>query len=154
MMKPLLPVLIIAIIMGCNNQEKVDTASEKEKLMQASRQWSQKAASRNVDSILSYWDNDALVISAGETPIKGKQGIRKMVEESFSNPNFHIEWEPESAEISNSGDMGYLVEQTKVRIADSTGMDQTLHFKTVTIWKKQPNGEWKNVVDVMSPLPQ
>lgn len=151
--KLMLPFLILLLVAGCNSKQPADTSSEKEKLMQASRDWSRVADSRNIDSILSYWDDDALVISAGEVPLKGKQAIRGMVEGSFNNPGFHIEWEPETAEIASSGDLGYLVENTLMKISDSTGKAQTLKFKGVTIWKKQPGGEWKNVVDVMSPLP-
>ena len=58
--------------------------------MKTSREWSQVAASRNADSILSYWTDDAIVISAGEADLKGKNGIRQMVEGSFKNPNFKI----------------------------------------------------------------
>ncbi len=76
-----------------------------------------------------------------------------MVEGSFSNPDFQISWEPESAEISESGDMGYLLENTRMVMPDSAGSSMTHNFKAVTIWKKQPDGKWKCVVDVLSPVP-
>jgi len=42
-------------------------------------------------------------------------GIRQMVEGSFKIPGFKISWEPKSAEISKSGDLGYLLETTKMK---------------------------------------
>lgn len=66
------------------------------------------ATSRNADSILSYWTDDAIVISAGEENLKGKNSIRQMVEGSFKSPGFNISWEPKTAEISKSGDLGYF----------------------------------------------
>jgi ketosteroid isomerase-like protein len=129
----------------------VDTTKEGEKLMQASREWSKDASARDIEKILSYWADDAIVISAGEPEMVGKGAIRGMVEEGFKDPNFNISWEPQSVEISKSGDMGYLLEDAIITMKDSTGNSMSQHFKSVTIWKKQADGSWKNVVDVMSP---
>ncbi len=79
--------------------------------------------------------------------------MRQMVEGSFSNPDFQISWEPESAEISESGDLGYLLENTRMVMPDSAGSSMTHNFKAVTIWKKGTDGKWKCVVDVLNPLP-
>ncbi len=137
-------------MVSCNQQE-VDTKSESEKLMQTSREWSQAAATRDVNKIINYWTDDAVVMSAGEPVLKGKEGIRKMVEGSFKNPGFQISWEPERADISKSGDLGYLLENTKMTMPDSLGNATVQNFKGVTIWKKAADGSWKCVVDVLSP---
>jgi ketosteroid isomerase-like protein len=154
-MKTLTALLLLfgAVLTSCENKSTVDIESEKQKLMETSREWSRVAASDDQEKTLAYWSDDALVLSAGDPPLQGKEGIRQMVLSSFDDPNFRISWEPETAEISASGDMGYLIEDTQMTMKDSTGSNSTQHFKTVTIWKKQQDGSWKNVVDVMSPLP-
>src|SRR5882724_2125216 len=124
--------VMITAIVSCNEQN-VDTKSEGEKLMQLSREWSQSASSRNMEKTLSYWADDAVVISAGDAPLRGKQAIRQMVEGSYKNPSFNISWEPQSAEISKSGDLGYLIEDTKIRVNDSTGKSVTQNYKGVTV---------------------
>lgn len=144
--------IMLVVITACNEQQEVDTISEGEKLMQTSREWSQVAASKNVDSILHYWTDDAIVLSAGEAPLKGKDAIRGMVEGSMKDPGFQISWEPKSAEVSKSGDMGYLLETTTMAMTDSTGKPMTHNFDAVTIWEKQSDGSWKCVVDVLSPV--
>lgn len=140
----------LLIIVSCN-EDKTDPKADLENLMQTSREWSRLAIARNVDSTLSYWNDDALVISANQPILKGKQAIRQMVEGGFQNPSFQISWEPESGEISKDGNMGYLIENSRITVNDSTGKPFTEHYKSITIWKKQTNGSWKNVVDVMSP---
>ncbi|MEO5603480.1 MAG: nuclear transport factor 2 family protein [Cyclobacteriaceae bacterium] len=145
-----LPFILLSLL-GCN-QQNVDTRTEGEKLMQVSREWSQSASSGDVEKILGYWADDAVVISAGQPVLRGKDQIRKMVEDGFSSPGFKISWEPKSAVISSSGDLGYLLEETKITMNDSTGNAVT-NFQSVTIWKKGADGSWKNVVDVMSPAP-
>jgi len=149
-LKSVLVILLITTIVSCQ-REKIDTKAEGEKLMQASREWSKAAEARDIEKTLTYWADDAVVISAGEPELKGKQAIRGMVEGSIKNPNFGISWEPISAEISESGDMGYLLENAKITMKDSSGSAKVQNFRTVTIWKKQNDGTWKNVVDVMSP---
>lgn len=151
MKKTIFIALVLVVFTSCNEQQ-VDKKSEGDKLMQTSRQWSQAAATKNVDSILHYWSDDAIVLSPGEQPLTGKQNIKKMVEGSFTSPGFQISWEPESAEVSESGDLGYLLENTRMVMPDSAGNTTTLNFKAVTIWKKQSDGSWKCVVDVLSPL--
>ncbi len=140
----------LASLPSCE-RAKIDIKGEGEKLMQASREWSKSASSRDIEKTLAYWADDAVVISAGEKELKGKDAIRGMVEGGLKNPDFEISWEPQSVEISEGGDMGYLLEDAKIITKDSSGNVMTQHFKSVTIWKKQSDGSWKNVVDVMSP---
>lgn len=142
---------MLVAIASCN-EPVTDTKSEAEKLMQTSRQWSSAAASKNVDSILGYWTDDAMVISANEPTLRDKKSIRQMVQGAFTSPGFQISWEPKSAEISKAGDLGYLLEDTKITMTDSTGKSTVENFEAVTIWKKQSDGSWKCVVDVLSPI--
>ena len=144
-------ILTAATLAGCTGQN-IDTTTESQKLMQVSREWAQAAGSRDVEKTLTYWADDAVLISPGDAPLKGKAAIRKMVEGSLKDPGFKISWEPQSAEVSKTGDMGYLVEDTKITVNDSTGKAVTRNYKGVTIWKKQADGSWKDVVDMLTPL--
>jgi uncharacterized protein (TIGR02246 family) len=143
---------LIVIMISCNEQ-KVDKKAEGEKVMQLSREWARVAATEDVEKALSYWADDAFVMSAGQPPVKGKQAIRQMVEESFKIPDFRISWQPQSVEVSESGDMAYMIENEQVSFTDSTGKPITLNEKAVSIWRKQADGTWKNVVDISTPDP-
>ena len=145
-------ILLVLTLIGCN-PHKVDTKSEGEKLMKLSKEWSEVASTGDVDKIVSYWADDALVMSAGQPPLKGKQAIRQMVAESFKMPGFRISWQTENVEVSESGDMAYMIENSQVSFTDSTGKPATLKNKAVSIWRKQPDGSWKNVVDISTPDP-
>lgn len=121
--------------------------------MQTSRDWSRVAATDSLDKILSYWADDAVVMSPGQPPIKGKAAIRAMLESTSKIPGFKISWEPLSVVLSENADMGYLIEQNQVTMNDSTGKPVTEFNKCVTIWKKQADGSWKNVVDMWNADP-
>ncbi|MFI5155946.1 MAG: YybH family protein [Chitinophagales bacterium] len=137
------------LFFGCA-QQKVDTKAEAAKLMETSREWSRLTASKDIEKILSYWADDATLISSGQPLLKGKKDIRQMVESSMKTPGFQISWEPDHAEISETGDMGYLIEKTRISFNDSTGKTVTMKSNAVTIWKKNADGTWKNVVDISS----
>ena len=142
-------IFMLTALLGCS-RNNFDTKAEGEKLMKVSREWSQSASHRDIEKTLSYWADDAIVYSPDQPPLHGKEAIRRMVEGSYKIPGFQISWEPESAVISESGDLGYLLERTKIIVNDPTGRPVSQYYKGVTIWKKQQDGSWKNVVDVLS----
>jgi ketosteroid isomerase-like protein len=85
--------------------------------------------------------------------MKGKAAIRAMVEGMSKIPGFRISWEPLSASVSQSGDMAYLVEQNQVTFSDSLGNPITEYNKAVTVWRKEADGSWKNVIDMWNAIP-
>jgi uncharacterized protein (TIGR02246 family) len=138
------------IFLSCN-QPKVDKKTEGEKVLQLSREWSEAASTGNIEKTISYWADDAVVMSAGQPVLNGKQAIRKMVEESYKIPGFRISWQPQSVQVSESGDMAYLIENSQISFLDSTGKPVTVQNKAVSIWRKQTDGSWKNAVDISTP---
>lgn len=140
----------LLLLLGCS-QEKVDKKGEGEKVMQLSKEWSQAASDGNVEKTVGYWADDAVLISAGQPMLDGKQAIRKMVEESYKMPGFRISWQPQRVVVSEGGDMAYLLEDSQVSYTDSTGKPITINNKVVTIWLKQKDGNWKNTVDISTP---
>ena len=147
-MKYYIVLVFTLAVLGCNSNNK---SEEQQRLIQTSKKWSDAASNRDVDKTLSYWADDAVVMAAGQPVLKGKAEIKKMIEANFSNPSFRISWSPKTADIE--GNMGYLIEDAKITTDDSLGRPTTQRFKTVTIWKKQTDGQWKNVVDIMTPKP-
>jgi len=145
--------LLLFIILTACSEKKIDTKAEGEKLMQISREWSKTAATDSVEKILSYWADDAIVMSPGQAPVKGKNAIREMIEGTSKIPGFKISWEPLSVFVSKSGDMAYMIEQNQITVNDSLGKPVTEFNKSVTIWRKEADGSWKNIVDMWNADP-
>lgn len=76
-----------------------------------------------------------------------------MIEGSFKIPGFKITWEPQSVQVSQIGDLAYLVEKSQIVMNDSSGKAVTQHYNGVTVWKKQSDGSWKNVADIATNEP-
>ena len=152
-MRKYLIILVISIALAGCKENNVDTKIEGEKLMQLSRDWSKSAATDSMEKTLSYWAEDAIVMSPGEPALKGKQAIRGMIEGTSKIPGFKISWEPLSVVVSKSGDMAYMIEQNQITVNDSLGNPITQYNKGVTIWRKEADGSWKNVVDMWNAEP-
>lgn len=142
-----LPIMgaIAAIIGGCSVHS--DRSADARDLMQTSRDWSRVTSTGNVDAIVAYWTDDATVMIPGLPTFRGKSAIRKYVEQSLKTPGFHISWEPLEAQVSKAGDLGYLIERSRLTMPDANGNLQTQQFRVVTVWRKGPDGKWRNVVD-------
>jgi uncharacterized protein (TIGR02246 family) len=151
-MKKITVLLMASVALSCS-APKVDTNAEGEKIIKLSEEWSKSASKKDVEKIVSYWADDAVLISAGQPPLEGKAAIRQMVEESFKTPGFGISWQPKKAVVSESGDMAYIIEDAQTSFTDSTGKVITMQNQAVSIWRKQADGSWKNVVDISTPKP-
>ncbi len=145
----------LALALSACGKSAVDVTAEEARLMETSRAWSRAAGAGNVDATLNYWADDALVLAHRQAPLRGRLALRAYLERSLKTPGFHIQWEPLEAKVSPDGKMGYLVERTRMSVPGPEGSTVTQEYRGVTIWRKQPDGAWKNVVDISNqpPLP-
>jgi uncharacterized protein (TIGR02246 family) len=147
-------VLVVGLVLlnGCDSPE-VDVEAEEQRLMELSREWSDVAAGDDIEALMSYWADDAVMMAPGQPPLRGKEAIRTFVSSAGEIPGFSVSWEPLEAHVAESGDMAYLIEQNQMTMPDSTGALVTEYNKVVTVWKKQTDGSWKNVVDMWNSDP-
>jgi len=138
---------------GCG-ETRQSQGAEVKALMDTSRAWSSSVATGNVDKIVSYWTDDGVVMMPGEPLRRGKAQIRAYVAASLKTPGFSISWEPLEGAISPSGDLGYLIERDHLTFPDGHGGIIKRTGRGVTIWKKQPDGSWKDAIDISQPSDQ
>ena len=128
--------------------------AESDALMQTSREWASAASTGDVELIVSYWDDDAVVLPPDQRAVAGKKAIKEYVLQSMALPGFSITWEPEQATIAANGEFGYLLEKNTVTLKDPSGSSRTQVGKGVTIWKKDSSGKWKCVIDIWNSSPR
>ena len=147
-MKKLLLIPLVFLVLSCQ-EKSVDQTAEADRLMELSREWASAAKERNVDKVTSFWADDAVIMSPDEPSMKGIKSIRNMVEQSMNIPGFEVSWEPQEAYVSRAGDLGYVLIKNYFTLPiDTLGNTKTIFNKGVEIWKKQEDGQWKNVVDI------
>ncbi len=106
-----------------------------------------------MDAIMAGWAEDAVMMPPGTPPLEGKAAIRAYVEAGQQLPGFEISWEPMTVHVAASGDMAYMIERNITTVHDTLGNPVTTHGKVVTVWRKEADGSWKNVVDMWNEAP-
>ena len=153
-MRVVAALLVSFLFGGCaSSANRVSVEEEAATLMRLSREWSEVAGSGDLEKTLSYWAEDAVMMVPGQPPIRGKAAIRQFLEASGSIPGFTVKWEPLEAHVSPSGDMAFLLERNQFSFKDPSGSVVTESNKAVTVWRKQSDGTWKNVIDTWNADP-
>lgn len=135
---------------GCSNSAVEYEARE---LMQLSRDWSAMVGSGDIEASIDLWADDAVMLPPDMPVLSGKAAIREYVLGAANIPGFKISWEPETAHISKGGDMAYLIERNVIEVDGEKGEKIVTHGKVVTVWRKDQDGQWKNVVDMWNSAP-
>lgn len=126
----------------------VDQAAELDALMRTSKAWSDVSGTGNIEAELSYWADDAVFMPPGADFLEGKAAIRAFLEQESALDNFSVEWTPRSGYVAASGDLGYLVEVLRLEWDDADSNRVSIPGKILTVWRKNPAGEWQNAADI------
>lgn len=128
--------------------------SEKARLLKRDADWAKLASEgRDIEGMLSYWTEDAVVIPPGLPPVAGKTALREYVESSMKIPGFGITWTSTDVTFSPDGNLAYLISTNEVRMNAPDGTPTTTAGRAVTIWRREPDGEWRCVVDIWNAGP-
>jgi ketosteroid isomerase-like protein len=127
---------------------------EKAALLKRDREWAAAASEgKDVERILSFWTDDAKVFPAGLPVVEGKQAIREFVTGSLSIPGFRISWNTEEVVVAPGGDMGYTTGRNHITMPDAAGNLQTESCRGVAVWRRDPDGTWRCVIDIWNSGP-
>jgi ketosteroid isomerase-like protein len=144
-MKGILFVCIaVFFISSCKNKKKpeVDNTELKVEILETDRAFSAQSQSKGLRAaFMDFIDNDAVLLRPNSLPLAGGQAMDLIIR---SNDSLSVlTWEPKKVEISSSGDLGYTYGVYSRKPVD----EDTVYFGTyVTIWKRQPGGKWKFVL--------
>ena len=148
------PATIIIFVTACN-EARVDLKAEEAAIMKADSAWSAYSAeSKDVERVVSYFADDAVLVPPDQPIVKGKEALRKFVEESFKIPGFSISWRSSDIKLSPDGKLAYMYGENMTTMNDSTGNKISIPGRGYSIWRKEPDGNWKCVVDIFNSPPQ
>jgi ketosteroid isomerase-like protein len=132
----------------------MDLGAERTKLLQRDAEWAALAADgRDLEAILSYWTDDAVVLPPGLPAVTGKTALREYILASLQIPGFNITWSSRDVVFSPDGNLAYLFGENRVTMNGADGTPATTTGRAVTIWRRDPNGEWRCAVDIWNAPP-
>ena len=146
----MLPCFVPLLVLGaCSKVNTFNVASEQTRLLNRDAEWANLAtAGRDVDKIASYWSDDAVIMMPGQPVVQGKPAIRAYVATSLKTPGFKIHWVSEKPQFSPDGKLAYMRGVDDLTIPGANGTPTTLHLRGYSIWRMDPDGQWRCVVDI------
>lgn len=138
----------LLLLAGCSHRH-FDPAAEGAKLLRRDAEWADLAvAGKDVEKVVSYWSDDAVLIFPGQPILEGKAAIRAYVSASFATPGFKIHWVSEKPAFSPDGKLAYMRGTNELTVPGPNGTPITLHLQGISIWRIDADGEWRCVVDI------
>jgi uncharacterized protein (TIGR02246 family) len=123
--------------------------AEKDRLLQRDVEWAAVASEgRDIERILSYWTDDAIVLPPGQPAVVGKAALRQFVEASLQIPGFGITWTSADVSLSADGNLAYILSKRSVTVTGPDGTPMTRAGPLVTIWHREADGTWRCAVDI------
>lgn len=139
-------IALSVVCLGCASTRSAREAESE--ILRVDAEWSRAAQGRDIDRIVSFWAEDAMVLPPGSAPVVGKTAIREFVAKSFDTPGFGISWKTDKVVVSRSGDLAYASGSNRVVFNGPDGRQVAVEGKAVTVWRRGKEGAWKCVVDI------
>jgi ketosteroid isomerase-like protein len=126
----------------------LDQSSSRAELVKRDWEFSNASETKGaLDAFLSYSANDVRLFRNNSYPFVG----RKAAKQALATNKNRWTFQPDFADVSRSGDLGYTYGTYELRDPEAAGA-LTEKGNYLRIWKLQ-GGEWRVVLDVANPLP-
>lgn len=147
MTKCLLLIFTVLSLLSCRTKKQQENTDDnasalRVEIMNADRAFSAMSEKKGLrNAYLDFIENDGVLLRPGTLPLAGGDAMDFITQSNDSS--FVMTWEPKSASIAASGDLGYTYGVYSIRQVET---DSVFFGSYVTIWKRQPNGKWKFVL--------
>ena len=131
-----------------------DPGAEATALLARDAEWATTASEgKDVEKTISYWSDDAVVIPPGQPIVEGKSALRSFVTDSFKIPGFKVHWVSRDVRFSPDGKLAYMRSENEMTVPRADGTPIKMSGRAMTIWRRDPDGQWRCVVDTWNEPP-
>ena len=120
-------------------------------LYELEARFAKDVAERGGVAFADWFAGDGVALGNGAAPKIGKVAIANSAK--WSPKDYQLTWTPTDAMMGPSGDMGYTWGHYEGRSKDSHGNPVLTSGRYITMWRKEPDGNWKVVLDAGSNEP-
>lgn len=143
----LLVLLIIVFIQSCSKRPKDELISSwKAEIVQTEKEFSDMAIREGIEKAFLAFAAESAVLKRGNKLVKGLGAIKEYFNEQNVG-NAQLEWLPDFVDVAVSGDLGYTYGHYTLTVTDSLGQKTENSGIFHTVWKRQPDGDWRFVWD-------
>ena len=144
-------VALAALMTACSSSVPTSQNANVAAVRSVEAAWVKDIATKDVDKFVSYYSDDASLLMPNEMMITGKDNIKAALKPMLADPNFALTFQSARGEASKSGDLVYVI--GTYSMTTSSPADQkpvTDQGKYLTVYKKQADGTWKAVADMVN----
>jgi len=159
-MKKLIPLMLVTAaafaMTGCT--KKAEAAADTAKIADAIRAqeagWQQGYNDKDINVLAAEYADDAAIANPGEALATTDVGRRKSLQALLSDPNLKISFASDRVTVASSGDVASSRGHYTITTTDkATNKAVTSSGTYLTVYKKQADGGFKAVEDVIIPGP-
>ncbi len=144
----ILTVVPVLITTGCASSP--DPAADQAAIRAIDTQMVAVLNARNLDAWLGFVTDDARMMPPNAPTVEGKEAIRQLLAGLLTIPSFTVSHHPGTIVVSRAGDLAYGSYACELTVRDAQGTAVTERGKDISLFRKQPDGSWKLVVDMWS----
>lgn len=131
-------VFLLALV-ACAAQAQSTALRE---MVDAEKAFIEMARTQNRRDAFLYYLSDSVITQGPDGPVKGKERIAAQpITDDW------LSWEISYSDMASSGDFGFNTGPWYYR-AKKSDAKPSAYGQFNSIWKKQPDGSWKNVLDI------
>ncbi|MHB1048693.1 MAG: YybH family protein [Bacteroidota bacterium] len=145
-MNHIAPIIIVMFFLS-SCARMIDGEAVKQEIMETEKAFEAMAAEKGIAEAFSFFAaENGVVKRQNDTLIAGKQNIFRYYENEQMK-RAKVQWTPDVIEVSDDGSMASTYGKYLWQIPAENG--DTAEYRGVfhTVWKKQPDGEWRYIWD-------
>ena len=141
------PLLLASALTSCAHIG-ADSASDSKRALRAADSALQKAvADKNLEDIVAFYAEGAVLLPTAEPIVVGKSAIRDEWQHILEIPDFQNKAALTKIEVASGGDMAYSLGTYAATMLGEDGKIATEPGKWLSVWKRQADGTWLIVAD-------
>jgi ketosteroid isomerase-like protein len=149
--------VILMFLLGCTQAvetsgQDIDLEAERALLLETDRTLHEasSASETPLDTIFSSFTDDARVLAPDIPMAEGWEASRAVFAELEALPGYSLKVRPAIADVGGAADLGYTIGTYHMKLPGSDGSIAEIDGKYISIWKRQPDGNWKIAVDMFN----
>jgi len=137
------PLAGLALALWTAGQETSDSRADGpgDLLVAADRAFLADTEERGLEGWLAWFAADATILRTDGAPVRGPAALRAHYRSLSGFPPPGFRWEPESAGLAGSEDLGWTAGTYSIGDQENAG-------RYLTVWSKQPDGAWRVLTDL------
>jgi len=148
---------ILLLTLGCTAavetpDQALDLEAERALLLETDRDLAEAYSTSDtpLDTVFASFADDSRVLAPDVPMAQCSEASRALFAKLEALPGYSLTWSPAIAEVGSAADLGYTIGAYHMKLPDTDGNIIEIDGKYLSLWKRQPDGNWKIAVDMFN----